>query len=719
MTNRKSMQTLISTGVLKEPLERKDSKDLLTRDGGHRVSAAAAAASLSSSSSSSSSLSSSNVHSSSLSPTSSRALGIGSEGGITSEEKDRTEMFRRMSELTEFLARRPSLDELVNANVVEDVMTWTKIQMEGVIPRPRNCHSACQLNDRMYLAGGYGTGSTSIDLLVMDTTTQHWFRPLVGGVVPSERYSHTVCAWGTHLLVFGGFSVTGKWMNDLHALDTEYKQEFVPSLSVYGSSKAQHSPMLMWYQPEFTGDPPACRAGHASVVIGHKMYIFGGNNHQRLFNDLHVLDIREMRWSQSLFMGQAPSARAGHAMVAVDKCGHSMCVIRDNQLLVFAGGYQQKIFNDLHMFDMDTYTWSRPSDTGAVPCPRAGHSCVVSADNVVRIFGGGDVERELFNDFYVLDTGYFCKKDEISKLILAQKNATKAKSKACSGVGSAATGATMLSSASTPSNKLPVVDEEVETDDHDVQLNPLNDDPSSIMDANDMSSSSSSSSSSIASVVGTSANSKVNANAITSATTAKAAATTATATTTTTTTTATTTTTTSSTNTATTTSGTTAATATAAAAGSIALAGESDETQDDKLFAQELETISLDIETYVTDTKKDIEKKITEFRNKERTYLNLLKTIDTEREKLVVDIVEQCQELQKQTKARLDDLNAKYMARLLRREVSQLNSHLNPPPDKVEPIPVPSNSLPFSSVSSSTKPRERKFKGNRAKSVID
>ena len=63
-----------------------------------------------------------------------------------------------------------------------------------------------------------------IDLLRLNSETKQWTRPLVGGMVPTERYCHSVVNIDNHLLIFGGFSIDGKWLNHLHALDTEYNE---------------------------------------------------------------------------------------------------------------------------------------------------------------------------------------------------------------------------------------------------------------------------------------------------------------------------------------------------------------------------------------------------------------------------------------------------------------------------------------------------------------
>jgi hypothetical protein len=142
-----------------------------------------------------------------------------------------------------------------------------------------------------------------------------------------------------------------------------------------------------------------------------------------------------MHWVQPCIQGTAPSPRAGHTAAC----------LTDGQLLVFGGGYLSKVSDALYMFDIaddaavaaitaggggdgvddksalkhgdddednnhnhtktnnnvdgvgvaDVFfgRWSRPSDSGTVPTPRA---CLSSASHgsCVYMFGGGDVSHE-------------------------------------------------------------------------------------------------------------------------------------------------------------------------------------------------------------------------------------------------------------------------------------------------------------------------------------
>lgn len=90
----------------------------------------------------------------------------------------------------------------------------------GPLPLPRNCATLTPIGTNLYLAGGYGNGSRVSELLVFDTASERWSRPLVAGMVPCERFSHTCSAVGSQLIYFGGCSEDGQWLNDIHVLDT-------------------------------------------------------------------------------------------------------------------------------------------------------------------------------------------------------------------------------------------------------------------------------------------------------------------------------------------------------------------------------------------------------------------------------------------------------------------------------------------------------------------
>ena len=369
--------------------------------------------------------------------------------------------------LSAFIANRPSLDEILraNQNLIEDTMTWTRQVMQGQIPTPRNCHTMTHVAHaphsspsspasspslgHLYLLGGYGTGQQQSELLCLsldDPLGPVWSRPVVAGPVPCERYSHTCSAVGSQLVLFGGLSANsnGTWLNDVHILDTAAA---APSASPSSSSPYYPAGVLSWYQPAIGGCSPPCpRAAHSACVLGTLLYIFAGNDGKQLFNDLYVLDLATLTWSNPQQHGDVPSPRAGHTCNGLPsghlvvfgggnangptndlhildiptmtwtrpdvygtppspRAGHTACTVFGKELLVFGGGYLNKVFNDLHLFNTETCAWSRPSDTGAVPIPRAGHTSSVIGSRIYT-FAGGDAE-DVFNDLHLLDTSFF------------------------------------------------------------------------------------------------------------------------------------------------------------------------------------------------------------------------------------------------------------------------------------------------------------------------
>lgn len=114
-------------------------------------------------------------------------------------------------------------------------------------------------------------------------------------------------------------------------------------------------------------------------------------------NDVHYLDLKTMTWHQPQIAGTPPSARAGHTCAVVWP---------DTNILIFGGGYIDKVYNDVHMLNTEKLTWSRPADTGNVPSPRTGHSMNV-LEGRIFVFGGCDSQGLMYNDIHILDASYF------------------------------------------------------------------------------------------------------------------------------------------------------------------------------------------------------------------------------------------------------------------------------------------------------------------------
>ncbi|KAK2969061.1 hypothetical protein RJ640_021100 [Escallonia rubra] len=131
---------------------------------------------------------------------------------------------------------------------------------------------------------------------------------------------------------------------------------------------------------ETSGTVPVARGGQSVSLVGSRLIMFGGEDRQRrLMNDVHVLDLETFTWNV-LETTQTPPA---------PRFDHTTAVHAERYLLVFGGCSHSIFFNDLHVLDLETMEWSQPQIQGDLVTPRAGHAGITIDENWY-IVGGGD-----------------------------------------------------------------------------------------------------------------------------------------------------------------------------------------------------------------------------------------------------------------------------------------------------------------------------------------
>ncbi|XP_062856379.1 kelch domain-containing protein 4 [Trichomycterus rosablanca] len=144
-----------------------------------------------------------------------------------------------------------------------------------------------------------------------------------------------------------------------------------------------------WVKSEIPNPPPR-RCAHQAVVVpqaGGQLWVFGGEfaspNGEQFYHyrDLWVLHLSTHTWEEIRASG-APSGRSGHRMVLCKR-----------QLLVFGGFHESArdyiYYNDVHSFNLDTFTWSRLTPSGTGPSPRSACQMTATPDGTgVIIYGG-------------------------------------------------------------------------------------------------------------------------------------------------------------------------------------------------------------------------------------------------------------------------------------------------------------------------------------------
>ena len=185
------------------------------------------------------------------------------------------------------------------------------------------------------------------------------------------------------LLLFGGEHYDGK------------RQRFYADLFRYSIKRNE------WKRVVVPGMPPP-RSTHQAVGVaaaGGQLWVFGGSlvaerDDFRHYRDLWCLDLATGAWEQ-VSAKNGPSARSGHRMA----------LVRD-KLLVFGGFFDNlrevKYYNDLHLFDLSMYKWTRvtPEPHAPVPSPRSGFQLVSEggADGVY-LYGGYFKKKVVMQQF--------------------------------------------------------------------------------------------------------------------------------------------------------------------------------------------------------------------------------------------------------------------------------------------------------------------------------
>ncbi|CAD5117128.1 DgyrCDS5936 [Dimorphilus gyrociliatus] len=214
---------------------------------------------------------------------------------------------------------------------------------------------------------------------------------------PSPR-AH--CSWTSfeekHLiLLFGGEHLTGSKIN------------------VYNELYFYCSKNNTWTKVKAPNAPPP-RSSHQAICLkrgGGELWIFGGEftsptqSQFYHYRDLWMFQIKERKW-QKIDAPKAPSSRSGHRMILCKR-----------NIFVFGGfhdnGRDYKYFNDLHMFNVDNYTWTKIDTCGIPPSPRSGCQLVLHPNQQSIIVYGGyskvnvkkDIDRgTILSDMFLLSS---------------------------------------------------------------------------------------------------------------------------------------------------------------------------------------------------------------------------------------------------------------------------------------------------------------------------
>lgn len=187
---------------------------------------------------------------------------------------------------------------------------WSKPEVIGRVPGIRDGHSACIIDHYMYIFGGFEEeiNQFSCDVHCLDLETMNWRFIATTGVPPSYRDFQTATILNDKMYIFGG-------RGDRHSPYHSQEEIYCPQI-VYLDLKTRN-----WHTPNTTGSIPLGRRSHSAFVYNNLLYIFGGYNGilDRHFNDFYCFDTAQNRWNLLTARGKVPRKRRRQACLVIGK----------------------------------------------------------------------------------------------------------------------------------------------------------------------------------------------------------------------------------------------------------------------------------------------------------------------------------------------------------------------------------------------------------------
>uniref|UniRef100_A0A8C1W2J2 Host cell factor 1 n=1 Tax=Cyprinus carpio TaxID=7962 RepID=A0A8C1W2J2_CYPCA len=162
-----------------------------------------------------------------------------------------------------------------------NVAGWDIPITYGVLPPPRESHTAVVYTEktskksRLIIYGGM-SGCRLGDLWTLDIDTLTWNKPAISGVAPLPRSLHSATTITNKMFVFGGW--VPLVMDDVKVATHEKEWKCTNTLACLNLDSMSWETILM---DTLEDNIPRARAGHCSVAINNRLYVWSGRDGYR------------------------------------------------------------------------------------------------------------------------------------------------------------------------------------------------------------------------------------------------------------------------------------------------------------------------------------------------------------------------------------------------------------------------------------------------------
>jgi N-acetylneuraminic acid mutarotase len=268
----------------------------------------------------------------------------------------------------------------------------------------RTGHTVVEHDGDVYLFGGTDQHRRQNDLYRLDLASQSWIQIPAKGCVPSRRSGAVGCVMHGKMYLFGGYDGReGNYFNDLYEFNfetTTWRRIYARgrSNSVDEDEQPVHRGQAEW------PTEPSPRTDHVLVSYGDSLYVFGGFDGIKRFDEVWAFDINTRVWRvETEEQMNKPTPRFGHTGV-----------VYEDAFWVFGGWDGRDTLDCMWRYDLKARTWDmvepqkasngrRQTNANAL-CPRHRYRhSAVTFDGGMFLFGGVDKDHVRFNDLFRFD----------------------------------------------------------------------------------------------------------------------------------------------------------------------------------------------------------------------------------------------------------------------------------------------------------------------------
>lgn len=160
-------------------------------------------------------------------------------------------------------------------------LQWDIPSTSGVTPSPRESHTCVATSDtdgkrpKLIVYGGM-SGCRLGDLYQLDIDSMTWSKPAIHNMIPLPRSLHSATVIGKRMFVFGGW--VPLVMDEVKGRQDEKEWKCTNSLACLNLDTMAWENVVM---DQYDDSLPRARAGHCSVAINTRLYMWSGRDGYR------------------------------------------------------------------------------------------------------------------------------------------------------------------------------------------------------------------------------------------------------------------------------------------------------------------------------------------------------------------------------------------------------------------------------------------------------